>query len=1851
MPSYDPELFNVDPYYDDYDQNKKYLKMLFRPGYALQARELTQIQTILQNQIERFGNFVFDDGSIVYGGQITEIPTKTGYLNGLSGAGASPSDLTDKVIEIQSNDQIGYAKIIYGMTEERSSGGTYNVAFFQPISGVGLTQGTIRGTLNGLEFTATLADTVENSLVVFVDEGIRYTNGYFVMNDPQRIGLFERDPVNPDIYTYSNVSSSVGFDVNRSIVTSQEDETLKDPANGSYNFNAPGADRFKIDLKISQKSLTGTEESIVTDPFSRTNFIEFIRVFNGNVVKKEKYADLGALEDTLARRTYDESGNYVVDPFELSVTENTNTNLLNARLDTGKAYIFGYEFETQGSISKTFRKARDAEHISEEIGFDLPSQVGPYTLVKFTGIPGYAAGLSFGYGLSAYHPTIYFDSSNGFPSGQITTSPIDSVRFVIQAPGLSGIPAADTFVPGLTLYAWTDPNGGENGTADAEILGKIRSINTDYSETSSYFATIEVVPPFERGLTAISQGLTFPNGLTSFFTADTFYVSGGPTFEGGNTSQVFSVNGDTVEFFRSINQESITGGAPVNIFGSAKIKNIQILSGDTYKLFLGDINIPSNRSFSDIKRYYLGGEEQNSYYQQPTFFTAEPTTSVYSPSGESLVYYSNFDDEINRFTNIEFAIDTIRVVSSQQFNPGLGNPLDSPTYPYIWIFNMPFSGDGSVAPPNGSDEWGLNYSQMDVAIPVSNSNFITIFNEDGPIDALYRLRNNPTDLLELFFKEVPKQPFTVITSHIVDPLSGNASRRKVLIENAYDETNNVLNFFSGIGEDEGYWVSYLKNNTNNFESDVYEIVSFTSEGANVPFEFDSGQKDSYYDFSKVKIKKTAGILNGNPANTELATYEITYKKFVSSGNGPFIGGNEGPTRSYFMAGQSIDGLSGNVGDVNDQSAMPFELIPSFTSKDGKLINLRNAIDFRPIRIGNTDTFSLLGPYDQVNTNDKRIVSSHPYSGFGNNLEYKSYLSRIDKIFLNKNKTFSLVEGIPASNPQSPSDNPDSMTLYSIVVNPYTFNENDVTIKQENNRRYTMRDIGELEKRIEKIEYYSTLNSLELEAKSHPIYDSFGLELPKKAVLADQFTNANSSDVLNKDFTMSINKDMKELKPNFDLYENSSITTTGSLSSSISVESGLTYDSESKVVTFDYTLTPYLENTLANSSRKINSNSIVNYSGSLKISPHCDKWFDTGKTPVVKMNIDGSNDYWYSENPFTRNDAFWDYNWFGKENSNIDKNFRKNTPKRNFDQTTKPISENKVGSFFSSDSNSFTYNEKVLERSIAPYVRGRTITLQAKGLKPNTDHYIYFDNVLQTQGDGLPETVTTDEYGEFNGTLTITAGTYLSGKKLIRITDTQINPNDLSDLGNSSSSADAVYTVLGNPRDQNSLQFIKPITTRRESSDSQNITSNAVTRDFQRSQTKSRSVKDTLTQTFTVDYSRFKSGMFIKQIDVFLDGYPTSASSSIGSSVTSKLPIRLQLKPIVSGYPNISKVIAESFVYDVDSDPNVETINNFSEDIVQVKKVKFVFDYPVYLPPGDYAFSLDSNSDEYSVVTYILPSIQKDADKSSQDSNVSSLFGSLFLPKNVGSFEKITNEFITTSIHRCKFDPNATGTKRITKTLFNSSTTINEFRLSADYVEPVPNTLNIKIGDNANVIKITPNKTINFDNTTESVFLEFVPVSGQDAVSPVLDLSSLNTVYTKYKLPNLNSSEEVKPRFLGSDPESGSRYISKTVNLERPARNVVVRFDKIEPPSTAISVYLKYKTPGSELGMSEIPYVSLSSITNVGKTPSNSYSTDEYTYSGTLPEISSFSVKIVFSSTLGEATKVYPKIKNLTITAV
>ena len=61
---------NISPYFDDFDKADQFYKILFKPGYPVQARELTGLQSLLQNQVESFGKHIFKEGSMVIPGNI-----------------------------------------------------------------------------------------------------------------------------------------------------------------------------------------------------------------------------------------------------------------------------------------------------------------------------------------------------------------------------------------------------------------------------------------------------------------------------------------------------------------------------------------------------------------------------------------------------------------------------------------------------------------------------------------------------------------------------------------------------------------------------------------------------------------------------------------------------------------------------------------------------------------------------------------------------------------------------------------------------------------------------------------------------------------------------------------------------------------------------------------------------------------------------------------------------------------------------------------------------------------------------------------------------------------------------------------------------------------------------------------------------------------------------------------------------------------------------------------------------------------------------------------------------------------------------------------------------------------------------------------------------------------------------------------------------------------------------------------------------------------------------------------------------------------------------------------------------
>ena len=188
-------IFNVSPYYDDFDEDKNFLRMLFRPGYAVQARELTQAQTILQKQVERFGNHVFEDGARVLGAGITTRP--------ISFIRVDPSYLEADCVRKQCDltKLIGYdltgtgsdgitarAKVVHGIGVDSKGTDESNILFIEFLEGSEFPQGALLDSSFPAELHKVKTGTAEyagmeingEANLVSVDEGVFYVDGFFV---------------------------------------------------------------------------------------------------------------------------------------------------------------------------------------------------------------------------------------------------------------------------------------------------------------------------------------------------------------------------------------------------------------------------------------------------------------------------------------------------------------------------------------------------------------------------------------------------------------------------------------------------------------------------------------------------------------------------------------------------------------------------------------------------------------------------------------------------------------------------------------------------------------------------------------------------------------------------------------------------------------------------------------------------------------------------------------------------------------------------------------------------------------------------------------------------------------------------------------------------------------------------------------------------------------------------------------------------------------------------------------------------------------------------------------------------------------------------------------------------------------------------------------------------------------------------------------------------------------------------------------------------------------------------------------------------------------------------------------
>jgi len=411
---------NTSPYFDDFDANNDYHKVLFKPGYPVQARELTTLQSILQNQIEKFGKHFFKEGAKV-------IPGNTGYnalyyavqltnnFNGIPVAAYADQLIGTKITGQTSGVSAVVDKILLPQDSERGnltlyvsylSSNTQNNSTQQFSDGESLTCNTIitSGLLGntsisaGSPFAITLANNATSIGSAFnISEGVYFIRGQFLNVNTETLILDQ----------YSNTPNyRIGLFINEEIINSDIDETLNDNSQGFNNYAAPGADRLKISTSLFKKSLTDFDDG---------NFIELATVNDGALRSKKQTNDYSIITDELARRTYSESGDYVTDPFQISLKESLNNlqgnqgifnqgqftyggstpsdDLAVYLLSPGKAFVRGYEVATVSSTFLDVDKPRTTKTLeNQSINYNTGST---FTLNRVYGFPTIGIGNTY----------------------------------------------------------------------------------------------------------------------------------------------------------------------------------------------------------------------------------------------------------------------------------------------------------------------------------------------------------------------------------------------------------------------------------------------------------------------------------------------------------------------------------------------------------------------------------------------------------------------------------------------------------------------------------------------------------------------------------------------------------------------------------------------------------------------------------------------------------------------------------------------------------------------------------------------------------------------------------------------------------------------------------------------------------------------------------------------------------------------------------------------------------------------------------------------------------------------------------------------------------------------------------------------------------------------------------------------------------------------------------------------------------------------------------------------------------------------------------------------------------------
>ena len=344
-------------YKDDFKDSDNYHRILFNSGRALQARELTQMQTIIQKEIARFGRNIFLEGASVNPGG-PSITSDYEFIKLNTTTNVLPTDITTLVgTEFTGQTSGVKARVLEVVIAENSDPATLYVQYTNTSGGVAgenpIRMDAGEDISNGTDtLTVQATNTIANAAVgqgckISSGAGDFFTRGHFVFAAGQSLILskYARFP-----------TAVVGFKSTEDIVTVADTDDLYDNQGATPNLSSPGADRYRIKLTLTTQDLIDSDE----------NFVYYCDVVDGNIVDQVTGADTYNAPNTLlAQRTSEESGDYIAKDFTIDFSD-SGTNLI-ASVSDGVAYINGYRGATEKPTPLTIPKPRGTTTVTNEV--------------------------------------------------------------------------------------------------------------------------------------------------------------------------------------------------------------------------------------------------------------------------------------------------------------------------------------------------------------------------------------------------------------------------------------------------------------------------------------------------------------------------------------------------------------------------------------------------------------------------------------------------------------------------------------------------------------------------------------------------------------------------------------------------------------------------------------------------------------------------------------------------------------------------------------------------------------------------------------------------------------------------------------------------------------------------------------------------------------------------------------------------------------------------------------------------------------------------------------------------------------------------------------------------------------------------------------------------------------------------------------------------------------------------------------------------------------------------------------------------------------------------------------------